>query len=240
MTREQKIIRAKVGLLELAKQLGNVSQACKMMGYSRDSFYRFKELYDKGGELALQEISRRKPVLKNRTPIEIEQAVVEAAIDQPAWGQVRVSEMLKRRGLSISPAGVRCVWQRHDLTSMKHRLKALEAKVAQDGILLTEAEIAALKFRPIERRFSRRRSIHAGDNTEATRAEDAANLCQRSYRIAPKVNDIDGKRGVKSCVAEGARLRRGEMKSNLASIDQGLVECGGFGHHRLGNVDTSV
>src|SRR5256884_8008427 len=103
MTQEQKIIRAKVGLLELAKQLGNVSQACKMMGYSRDSFYRFKELYDKGGELALQEISRRKPVLKNRTPVEIEQAVVTVAGEQPARGQGRGSEARKRRGLSMSP-----------------------------------------------------------------------------------------------------------------------------------------
>ena len=98
-----------------------------------------------GWSPTLQELSRRKPLLANRTPPEVEALILALSLEQPAFGQIRIANEVRQRGHSISPAGVRSVWQRHELETMKKRLKALEAKIAQEGLVLTESQLAALE-----------------------------------------------------------------------------------------------
>jgi transposase InsO family protein len=146
----ERIIKHKVGLLNLAEELGNVARACQLMGVSRDTFYRYKDAVDDGGVDALLDANRKKANLKNRVDPQIEVAVVKYAIDFPAHGQVRVSNELRKAGVFVSPSGVRSVWLRHALENFKNRLKALEAKVAQEGIILTEAQVQALERKKLD------------------------------------------------------------------------------------------
>jgi transposase len=138
MTPNKSAIKLKLALLKLVNQTGNIAEACEIMGYSRDSYYRIKKLYEAGGEAALADLSHRKPNLRNRVADEIEQSVVELASRQPGWGTMRVANELKNRGLTISQAGVRCVWLRHDLETSPKRLKA--ATQNAQNLALADAE----------------------------------------------------------------------------------------------------
>ena len=139
------VIKHKIGLLNLAEELGNVSKACRIMGLSRDTFYRYQKAVDQGGIEALVDQSRRKPNLKNRVDEQTEAAVVAYAIEQPAHGQVRASNELRKKGVFISPSGIRCVWLRNDLSCFKDRLKALEEKMVKENLILTESQVQALE-----------------------------------------------------------------------------------------------
>jgi len=143
-TNEQ-IIKHKVGLLNLAEELGNVSRACQVMGLSRDTFYRYKQAVEDGGVESLLQKDRRKPNPKNRVDEQTESSVLQYALEFPAHGQVRTSNELRKLGVFVSPSGVRSIWLRHKLSCFKDRLRALEEKVAQEGIVLTEAQVTALE-----------------------------------------------------------------------------------------------
>src|ERR1700722_20303528 len=141
----QSIIKHKMGLLNLAEELQNVSQACRVMGVSRDAFYRVKEAKESGGMEALLHKDRRRANLKNRMDESTERAILAFAVENPAAGQVRVSNELRKKNIVVSPTGVRSVWLRTGLQTFRLRLAALEKKVAEEGIVLTEAQVAALE-----------------------------------------------------------------------------------------------
>lgn len=150
-SQEKKIIKNRVGLLNLAEELGNISKACKVMGFSRDTFYRYRDAMDSGGVKALLDSNRKKPNRKNRVEQFVEEAVVEFAFEEPAIGQTRVSNELRKKGISISPAGVRNVWLRHDLETFKKRLKSLEERVAKENLILTESQLQAMEKKKLEK-----------------------------------------------------------------------------------------
>ena len=128
MSADDNVVR-KLALLKLAEELGSVTEACKNLGVSRDTFYRAKQAFETGGSEGLRNISRRKPNFKNRVSLEIEQAVLRFSLNRPSYGQVRISKEMARMGIRVSPAGVRCIWQRHncETTQKRHLLRISKA-----------------------------------------------------------------------------------------------------------------
>lgn len=152
MTTQQYLINRKINMLDLASTLGNISEACRKLGVTRQHFYDVKQVVEEYGVEGLIEKSRTRPNPKNRMPIEFEEKVLAYTLEYPTHGQVRVSnEILKRDGLKISSGGVRSIWLRHDLGRSKNRLKRLEKWAAENAGPLTEAQVVALEEARLEK-----------------------------------------------------------------------------------------
>jgi transposase InsO family protein len=138
--------KRKLSLLQLAEELGNVSKACQIMGYHRDSFYEIRRAFQVGGVPALLE-QRRGPrgPHPNRVAPEIEEKILAYALDRPTHGAQRVANELRLQGFDVSPSGVRGVWLRHDLETRTKRLLRLERHAQEETIVLSEAQIELLE-----------------------------------------------------------------------------------------------
>ncbi len=145
MTQQQYVINRKLNILELGEKLGNITQACKRLGVSRQHFYDIKQAVEEDGIEGLLERSRKKPRVGNRVPEEFEKAVLTYSLEYPTHGQTRVSNELKQTGMVISPGGIRSIWMRHKLEKKFLRLKRLEEYSAKLGIVLTESQVQALE-----------------------------------------------------------------------------------------------
>ncbi|RLG44075.1 MAG: IS481 family transposase [Thermoproteota archaeon] len=145
MTQQQYIIRRKLNIVQLSEQLGNISEACRRLGVSRQHYYDIKSALETEGIEGLLEKARNRPRFKNRVAPEIEERVLSYSLEFPTHGQVRVSNELKKEGISLSPGGVRSIWLRHKLEKSTLRLKRLEKWAAEHGNILTESQVQALE-----------------------------------------------------------------------------------------------
>lgn len=145
MTQSQYIINRKLSLVELGEKLGNISEACRNLGVSRQHYYDIKKAVEENGIDGLLEKSRKKPRIGNRVAPETEAAVLNYSLHEPTHGQVRVANELRKQGVHISTGGVRSLWLRHELARKKSRLKRLEEWAKDTSNILTESQVKALE-----------------------------------------------------------------------------------------------
>jgi len=145
MTTEKKIARRKLSLLELAAELGNVSKACRVMGYSRQQFYEIRRNFQTyGAEGLLDKVAGARPPHPNRVAEDVEQAILDHSLAHPCHGALRVANELALAGIQVSSTGVRGVWSRHGLLGRHDRLLRLEKASGERTFTLSEEQIEAL------------------------------------------------------------------------------------------------
>ena len=145
MTANQKVAHRKLSMLQLATELKSVSEACRIMGYSRSQFYEIKRAFQTGGLEALLDKPPIPGSIANKVPPEIEARVLELSIEHPAWGQVRIADELALRETSLSAGTVRNIWIRNELETRYKRMLELEKKTAVKNFKLTEEQVRLLE-----------------------------------------------------------------------------------------------
>jgi transposase len=138
MSDKQKLIKARIGLLQLAQELGNIKAACQRAGISRSHFYEIKEAYEKHGAEGLEPRERRRPKMPNQTPPELEKQILDMTAQFPTYSYIRIADQLRLVGIGVSAPAVRGVWVRHGITLRLQRLLWLDKKTANEGGVLTE------------------------------------------------------------------------------------------------------
>lgn len=145
MTAQNRLIEAKISILQLAHELGNISKACKKAGIARSSFYEIKKAYESFGRSGLEPKPRRSPRMPNAFPEELVKKILDKTREFPSYSYNRVANELQLEGVSVSGQGVRKIWQRHNLTRRLSRFLWLEKEVSEGRGMLTEQAIKALK-----------------------------------------------------------------------------------------------
>lgn len=150
MTTEDKVVRRKLSLIELASEMNNVSRACRIMGYSRQQFYEIRRNYQTYGSAGLiDRLPGAKGPHPNRVAAEVEKAILDHSLDHPCHGALRVAQELSLKAVPVSSTGVRGVWSRHNLLTKQERLLRLEHHVSKRAVKLTEEQVQALeRFSP--------------------------------------------------------------------------------------------
>ena len=164
MIAQSQSTKRKLSLLRLAEELGNVSKACKLMGYHRDTFYEVRRAFQIGGVAAFVEerCGPRNPH-PNRVSGEVEQKILDYSLRFPTHGAQRVSHELRLQTIEVGPAGVRGVWARHGIETRYKRLMRLESEAQSDTILISEAQVRLLERHSVEYRCRHVESTRPGE-----------------------------------------------------------------------------